>query len=423
MDKEHEKKQRKNLLQNLLIVLLSVSALLMFLQSQSVFDHQNRLFSRWFSSGGTTAAPTLASSELTALTAPVRIAVSGVYGRYGSLSTTTSDEEFSQLGSLLREALGSAEDTAAACTEADFQHALSQPSVYYDFCSSLPLSVLAGYVGAEISVSAFAQRIVLAEEDGKVLLYCSDGDAYTRASTKVSSAQLQEVCNSYPLGNASFVFDLGQGISLSPYSLLLTGDQESYPVLSAGSAVDSTDTLLTALGFNPRTNSRYTESNGTEVVMEGDRTLRIRTDSTLEYDCGNAPELLKVCSNPAPSLKEAVLGCSSFLGALSTPGDAGLYLQQVREENGVRTLSFAYQSGGLLILQRGGAPAAEITLQGSSVLSFTFTMRQYRQSTSPSLILPLTQALAIARRCTGKQLQICYLDSGGTELSAGWIAG
>ena len=56
MDKEHEKKQRKNLLQNLLIVLLSVSALLMFLQSQSVFDHQNRLFSRWFSSGGTAAA-------------------------------------------------------------------------------------------------------------------------------------------------------------------------------------------------------------------------------------------------------------------------------------------------------------------------------------------------------------------------------
>ena len=74
-------------------------------------------------------------------------------------------------------------------------------------------------------------------------------------------------------------------------------------------------------------------------------------------------------------------------------------------------------------MQRGGAPAAEITLQGSSVLSFTFTMRQYRQSTSPSLILPLTQALAIARRYTGKQLQICYLDSGGTELSAGWIAG
>ena len=43
-------------------------------------------------------------------------------------------------------------------------------------------------------------------------------------------------------------------------------------------------------------------------------------------------------------------------------------------------------------------------------------------SRGDALLLPLTQALAIARSLKGRELSVRYTDSGGDTLSAGWLA-
>ena len=131
---DEQRRGRRNLAQNLLITLLTLTAAALFTQTQ--------LYSMGVDRGASAlggAAQTAGAAEPGELAAPVRVAVTGSYGRYGSAAMTTGDREFADpLGRCLAEALGSARDYAE-CTEAEFLAALEAPSIYYDFLSPLPL--------------------------------------------------------------------------------------------------------------------------------------------------------------------------------------------------------------------------------------------------------------------------------------------
>ena len=228
---------------------------------------------------------TAGAAEPGELAAPVRVAVTGSYGRYGSAAMTTGDREFADpLGRCLAEALGSARDYAE-CTEAEFLAALEAPSIYYDFLSPLPLPVLSMLTGggaAEESISA--RRLILSGVGGGVSLYLWDGgEIYLRAGTAASRESLQQTAGEYEQGGAVFALDFGA--DLAPCSLLPKEPPE-LPMLTAGDALPDTNGLLTAIGFNPRVRTRYLESNGTELIADGSQTLRIRPDRTVFYNSG-----------------------------------------------------------------------------------------------------------------------------------------
>lgn len=104
----------------------------------------------------------------------MRVAVTGVYDRYGAYLTTDA-EDFSDLGLLLKESLGSA-GTLTPCRAEDFLSALSGTSVYYDFLSALPLSILSELVGGEEDGAVYVRQLVLSAESGSVRLYTWDGE-------------------------------------------------------------------------------------------------------------------------------------------------------------------------------------------------------------------------------------------------------
>ena len=169
----NQRRSRRNLVQNIVITLLSLSAVMLFARTQ--------LISLNLSAGETAAAsgPSPSAAPAADLTAPVRVAVTGDYGRYGGVAHDTGDSGFAEaLGRRLLEALGSARDYAA-CSRADFLRALEGPSLYYDFLEPLPLSVLAGLLGGGEEVSPredlSARRLVIAARDGGVSLYLWDG--------------------------------------------------------------------------------------------------------------------------------------------------------------------------------------------------------------------------------------------------------
>lgn len=424
-----KKRNRRDFIQNVAITLLSVSAVFLFAQTQ-VYNLGVHAGSSYFSflSGSSHSADSAISSQTAVLAAPVRIAVTGPYGRYGNVALSTADPEFEPLDRLLGEVLGSAR-TYTACDNQSFQKALATTSVYYDFLEPLPLSILAGLVGGTIAGDDIsAQRLVVSDQENGVFLYLWDGnDAYFRCATAISRENLESAVGRYELGNAAFAFDSTytdpQFQEVAPYSLFLE-EEPALPILTAEVSLTDTDRLLTGLDFNPNTKNRYQESSGTEVIMESERSLRIYTDGSIYYKSGGDPALTVKAAGDLPTLQEAVTGVSTLLNSLLAPdaGNAALYLQSVRRSGSATTLTFGYQMNGVPIRFADGGTAAAVALSGNAISTLELRFRRYTPAEADSLLLPLRQALAIAAQEPGAELSIGYADNGSGAVSAGWLA-
>ena len=416
-----QRQDRRNLVQNILITLLALSAAVLFTQTQ--------LYNLNLTTSEAPSGPAQSAAPAAELAAPVRTAVTGDYGRCGGLTCTTGDPVFADpLGRRLLEALGSARDYAP-CSRGDFLRALRGPSLYYDFLEPLPLSVLAGLLGGGEDVSPredlSARRLLIVPQEGGAVLYLWDGgENCFRASTAVSSDSLEQVISRYELGDASFAMD-GGGLEreLDPCSLLPAQPPELPSFTLGDPLAGGTDWLLSSLGFNPRSRTRHTESNGTELIIDGDRTLRIRPDNTIHYQSGNEPILRVKAAGDLPTAREAALGAGSLLGSLLAPvsGELQPWLQSLRRSGDVTALRFGYQLKGVPVRFQDGGFAAEITLTGSAVTALSLRFRQYNAAEEPSLLLPLPQALAVAAASPGKELSIGYVERGG-ECRAYWLS-
>ena len=230
------RRRRRNLIQNIAIALLSVSAVLLFAQLQlyNLGTSEDPLYLERLTGEGS-------PSRLREFPAPVRVVLTDSYGRYGSLGFTTNSDGFSALG--LREALGSVQHLAPSATDA-FRGALSGPSIYFDFLNPLPLQVLAELTGAEgTALEGNARCLLLAAgADGSVHLYVWDGAdtvlTGTVASTALSIDSLTEAVSQSGMGSVSFAFEVVEMEplygKLFPLSILPT-ELPQLPVLSAAS--------------------------------------------------------------------------------------------------------------------------------------------------------------------------------------------
>lgn len=422
---------RHDMLQNIAITLLAVSAVLLFIQTQSyMLSPDDGIVGNLFQSG---APGTGASSQpaAAALSAPVRVAVSGTYGRYGDIALSTADaDRFGRLlAPLLSEALGSGQ-AFSPCTQTDFLSALSRASVYYDFLQPLPLSVLSTLAGLEDSsadTDIRARYVAISELNDTVSLLLWDGaDTFLQCETSVKSSRLQDVISSYELGNAAFAFDLVHSNpdfeNISPCSLFVS-PMPQFQTLDVSPSEEDTSALLSALGFNPYANTRYTESNGTEVVMEGDQTLRLSADGRLRYQSGSHSTLF-VTDSDSPTLNEIVQGSWDLLQTLLSGhlGSAAPYLTQVTQSGDTTVLRFGLHADGTPIRFLDDSAAAEIQLQGNAVVSLSATLRSYTLSGDSASVLPLEQAAAIAALEPDNGLSLAYVDDGGSSCELTWLS-
>lgn len=414
------KRSRRDSIQNIVIALLSVLAVLLFLQSQrfSLGPQTGELLS----SSSDAPISTAPLGQNTPLTLPVRAAVTGSYGRYGSVTLTTGDEAFEPLRVLLAEAVNSAR-SPNLCSVQSLQDALQSPSLYCDFLSPLPLPILAEAVWASSEQAFQARFLVLSGQEETVSLYLWDGASLCyRCETELASQDLKTTVNLYESGNAHFAWDLPES-TLSPFSLLPDTLPE-LSTLSAAAALSDTDRLLTLLDFNPNTNYRYPESDGSETVVEGERSVRIRPNGTVVYSSGGESILVVKAQGDRPTPLEAASGASALLNELlaSVTSDAKLFLTGVQQNGTATTVTFDYQIEGIPIRFSDGGSAAEVLLEGTAVSGVTLRFRQYNATGDNSLLLPLTQALAIAAGEPGQELSIGYVDNGTDTASACWLS-
>lgn len=415
-------RRSRDFIQNITIVLLSASAV--FLLSQTQFFQLGANFSREFLGldGSATQSATIVLPQ-TALSAPVRVSVTGEYGQYGSVTTVSDDELFLPLHHLLGEALNSAQEFTS-CSNYLFLHSLdAATSVYYDFLHPLPLSVLSTMVESSCSETFPARHFLIAPEDNTVYLLLWDGaDGYYRCATSIDPERLQETVGLFELGHASFAADKEYRYceSLSPCSLF----PEPLPQLLQLSSTAATDSnhLLTTLEFNPRTNARYMESDGTTVVVEGERSVRFYPDGSILYRNGGDEVLQLHTTEEVPTAQEAFSEVSTLLNTLVSPlsGEGRLYLQSVNQSGSITMLTYGYHINGIPLHFTDDTPAAEVRLSGAMISSLSLQLRQYAYTETPSLLLPQQQAIAIAAQKDGAELYLGYVDN-GTTVAGRWL--
>lgn len=415
-------RKRWDSIQNLIIALLAVSAVLLFTQ---MYRPDSSGYWQLFDPAGA-QAPSGNAGQSVPLTAPVHAVVTGPYGRFGSVTMTTSDEAFSPLRSLLEQALGSAR-SGASCEKEEFLQALDSISVYCDFLAPLPLTVLADLMwtsGGDETV--LARQVAVVKQADAVMLFLWDGkEQFLRCETALTPDILESTVERYESGSAQFAMDTlyARYPDLAPCSLFLE-EEPVLPVLSSVSALEDSAPLMTALGFNPNAQNRYPDAKGTQVIMENGRTLRIYTDGTVTYRSGGSDLLSISAEGEVPTLLEASLGCGTLLNTLlsSVSGDSTIWLKDIRQNGDSTTLHFGYQSGGVPVRFSDGGHAASITLSGTAVSSLTLRVRQYTAQDETSLLLPLPQALAVSAQYPGRELTLSYVDNGTDSVSVQWLA-
>ena len=289
MKSASKKDRRLNRIQNLAIVLLTLSAFLLFtnlpmfgaLSDQSLLELARDRIRRENLPAETDA------SGAASLVFPVRMVYTNGFARLGADAITTLSDEFEHAGTYLGEALGSAYG-AVSISEDAFLDALRSESLYFDFTTALPSDIVSGLLGVSVPEPELAsvRRMLLSPAGAEgAPLYVQDGAGrHYRFSTAVSSTALVDFLDARSGNSADFAFLLGAAYEqLSPYTIILS-DPAPRGTLTASNALSGNeDTFLRRAEFNAHTENRFTESSGTVIVREVSSALYLRPDGTVDY--------------------------------------------------------------------------------------------------------------------------------------------
>lgn len=416
MDKK--KRLRRDRLQNFLILTLSISAVYLFFLTGSLKMELPEL--------SLSSPPAVETSDsvslLQELDWPVTLVIYSDSNTHLYRQLSTADSEFTSVEGLwedlFREGFSS-----LSIPYSEFQSALSLPGIYVSFPSPIPLCILSERLGLPSTSESSIQRLLLAADGDDVRFYYSDGEHYYFSFTSITSAELLATADVIGGNPCSFAFEQEDSI-LHPLTVL-PAELPQYSQLSAVTTSDVNDPLLSFFGFNSHTTNRYVDSSGTEVIVESPRRLSISPDGYIHYlgSTSYAPEGFSLSEQPAPSLSELVDGAYHLLTKLCEETDFRFYLSKAEydQSSGTCTLHFSRMAGGLPLLSGNGESAAEFLIKDGIVINLSFLRRSYATSDTPSLLLPLPQASAIAAQYEGMEMAMSYVDSGGSIAAVSWL--
>lgn len=398
----------------LLIILLVISAAIL-VRASGYFDaFDSRYAQDSETQSGQNGQSTADSASGTMSARPLGMVVSGVDGTryavaYDSAETASVFESFS---AALGEALGSASN-AEEVTEDQWRECLLSGSVTFDFYYPRPLSLLSMWLGtAAGGAGSFSARFVSlsCEGDAVSLYFRSEPDGtFYRCGTGVSTSAVSAKLDSYKRNNASFAFENDKFSGVAPYTVVLD-ELPAVHTVNCDSALGSLDLegLMSALGMNSYVIRPYTESDGTQVYVENGKNLKINGDGSISFKTSltytTGQDAISAVS-VASELVTQVLG--------SCCGDAETYFSGVRSSgSGVYEVEFEYIVGGIPVELSSGRAAAQVTVSGGEVMKLELTPRRYTLMEDEALLLPMTQAAAIAASKGGGEPVLVYMDSG-----------
>ena len=390
-------------LQNVALVVLTLSAVFLLLSFFHLRGGWTARFQTLLAVRPAAGGQEEASGVGELLAAPhIMVTSDSEYGRCGRLYTPAGDALLEKMLPLFGEALGSADQVGAAADQT-LRAGLGKSSLYLDLTVELPLEVVAAWLG-ERTVFDCAVRAMALTTEGR-------GSEFTALPASAVEALTESVS---PNGSL-FAYETNYA-PLAPYTVLVREAEGLPQVRSELPATYSSYRLLTALDFNAHTNSRYAEPGGTEVVMDGRRTLRIGPEGTVTYDSGEEDV------GGRGGALEALRAAGSLAAALTGGVDASpLYLRRLEEREDGYLVGFQYQVEGVPVRFPDEADALTVLVRGAGIAEFTCRCRTYVPEEEASVLLPPIMAAAIASLYPEGELSLGYVDSGSGRLHADWL--
>ena len=431
MSRGEGRRGRIALWQNLAILVLSLSAvLLLIIVGPLELSGENGLLQLSQLISGD-ADPPAEASDLSAVSAPVNLVLSNEYGRRGELLTTTLSESAARCGSLIREAVGSAYSPAEV-EIGELSRTLEGSSLFMDFLFPLPAQVVASYFGTDFSADRSVRCLMLAATGKEnCVLYLWDGEeAVWRYSTAVPESTLLSALSDIDVNGARFACEAGEDYDFLFPLTVLPGERVTRRVLSGATASGATDAdrLLGVAGFNVHTNYRYPEGDGTQVIVESPRTLRIRPDGVVEYtgdsDTATGLFLAPAGAEEEPGAVVAALTALRLAEALlphELSGSGRFFLTGMERGDSGWKITLGVHVEGVPVYHSDAANAAEVTFTGGAVTGFVLHCRSYTAGEEEYRLLPLAQAAAMAAGRKDAMLTVGYVDRGSDRVLPTWL--
>lgn len=349
---------------------------------------------------------------------PFFISVMTKEGRWASLyDKETAQSAFAAVGSVLGEALGSAEDLRET-DEEQWRSALEKESVYFDYYGSVPADVLANWLGTSVppGLPGFALRHILltVEGQGASLWFRDEGTGkYYSCSTAVKSSAFGPLFSTVQPNGAAFAFELGGGFSRLNEYTLLSGVTPLPARVGEANPLESEaalENLLRVLDIDPQSGVDYTEEKGkTDVYVESSGSLRVSLDGSVLFRAsyGSAG----VTAGGEALTKAGAVAFARYLArhcsVLSDSGDQDIYLVSVKEEGSSLTVTFNYSFGGIPIRLEDNEVALAASFSGNRLTRLEMNVRAFAQLDEEVTLLP--EKLAAAAAGDGRELRLCYV--------------
>jgi len=412
-----------NTAKNCIIAVLFVSSI--FLLFKAVFyessNDLSKMSSLFTGSSGKSAAvsPSAESTELKA--EPVYILITAKDGSHYSLKydSQSKSEMFSKFSAALGEALGSSGEPTQITSD-EWQQVLGGNGVFFDYLYPQPLAFIANCLGTKISGSAStktARRLFLGGDNDKLILYYIDesNGLFYSCNTALSFSTVSSKITEFPLGSAKFAFELKDYESLDPYFIFSheSGKIREISAVNPLRSDYSTDDLLSLFGINSHTVNKYPDDDGSEVYVEGGKTLRIETSGKVLFSVTGNDGIPVASSSGDLTITDCLSACSSIaeksVGLMSGDGNLGLVKILNSSVPSSSEISFGYFGGGIPISLPDANSAADFQISNGVIIRAELYFRKYTFSGNTIMALPEKQATAIAKPLGGEPV-LLYED-------------
>lgn len=406
------KLRRWDRLQNLLILVLAVLALLL-ISKTGFFQNMNQ--AGGLGGGGAAAEE---DGPRFSQNLPVTLAVQTPEGRYGVQYDQQTMARLYDGG--LREALAQAMSTMGtvqSVSQQEWQEAVSQGErwVFYDFLYNISFS------GQSEGAARFFLLTLRGERAETLYFYNQASGSYYSAAVE-GSAQLEALLAGLTPDGSLFAFE-AEELDLPGYQLVKR-EAPGCQVYTASTPLSDIDAaareaLLERLNFNTKASSPYETADGI-VIREGMDTLRLQKDGKLIFHGTESGEArYQAASTQDRDLQRQA---EEILEQVAV-GRGQFYCQGITSlGDGVAEVTFYYLLGGARVNLWEKDCSARFTFQDSALVHYEISLRDYEPLEEHCAVPPLRQAAAAAAAegQGGKELQICYRDDGGERVQAGW---
>ncbi len=383
---------------------------------------------------GESPAPQISAARPGTAALPAAVAVSNGEARLGlQYDAGQTGALFDSLSGVLGEGLSSARN-ARTVSESAWRTALCQPGIYVDFRCDVPLEALQAWLGERgADLSGQARRLALAHGGGDAvtLYYSNEADGmYYACDTAVSYVgHLRDAVENCVPNGAAFAFEYGRGAGydgLDPY-VMVREAPPSPRVYQAANPVRLEDeswlqALQRACGFPPQAGGGY-QSGNTVVIRDGSDSLRIGEGGAVTFSAGGDARRYPAGEGPAAVIEACRALAQATAGRWC--GDAQItFAGLAGREDGGWEVRFGYTLDGAAVQLYDEGYAARFQIQDGQITGFTLRLRQYTDTGERSIVLRELRAAAAmeALPAAGRELVLCYEDSGGETIRAGWVA-